>query len=322
MRLKKEYVILFGIIVVLLVYLIFSSNRNKMTYKVPKLDRIEKSEIDRIEISKAGEEIIIAGKGDVWKIMPQEYPADYDKVKGMLDVIENLTLTELSAEKKDYMRYELDEAKKIVVKAFKGDQLLREFDVGKPSSTYSHTFVRVGKDPRVYHARNSFRSTFDQERMDLRDKVVMKFDKNEITGVEIKTGGETYRLARKMVPLEIQPEEQEDKDQPSAPKEEESWVMPDGKKAQKTEIDSLLSQLSNLRCDEFIEGKVAEDFKDPLYSVTLKGNKDYVLRIFKKEKEDDDKYPALSSEISYPLLLSSYNAERIMKKPEDFMKQE
>ncbi|HIH96181.1 MAG TPA: DUF4340 domain-containing protein [Thermoplasmata archaeon] len=322
MRLKKEYVILFGIIIVLLVYIIFSSNRNKMTYKVPKLDRIENSEIDRIEISKAGEEIILSGKGDVWKIMPQEYPADYDKVKGMLDVIGNLTLTELSAEKKDYLRYELDEAKKIVVKAFKGDQLLREFDIGKPSSTYSHTFVRVGKDPCVYHARNSFRSTFDQDKKDLRDNVVMKFDKNEITGIEIKAGVETYELARKMMPLEIQPEEQRDKDQPSAPKEEESWVMPDGKKAQKTEIDSLLSQLSNLKCDEFIEGKVAEDFKDPLYSVTLKGNKDYILRIFKKEKEEDDKYPALSSEISYPLLLSSYNAEKIMKKPEDFLKEE
>jgi len=322
MRLKKEYVILLGIIVMLLVYLIFGSNRNKMSYKVPKLERIESSEIDKIEISKAEEKIILTGKGDIWKILPQEYPADYDKVKEMLDVIGNLTLTELTAEKKDYMRYELDEGKKIGVRAFKGDQILREFDVGKPSSTYSHTFVRVQKDPRVYHARNSFRSTFDQERKDLRDKVVMKFDKNEITAVEITTGEKNYQLARKMVPLEIQHEEQEDKDQPSAPKEEESWVMPDGKKAQKTEIDSLFSQLSNLRCDEFIEGKAPEDFRDPLYSVTLKGNKDYILRIFKKEKEEDDKYPAISSESSYPFLLSSYSAERVMKKPEDFLKQE
>ncbi len=38
--------------------------------------------------------------------------------------------------------------------------------------------------------------------------------------------------------------------------------------------------------------------------------------------KEGGKYPALSSENEYPFLLAMYSAERIMKKPEELMKQE
>jgi len=243
----------------------------------------------------------------------------------MLEVIENLTLTELAAEKQDYHRYELDDEKKIQVKVYKEDKLLREFDIGKISPTYSHTFVRVEKDPRIYYARDSFRSTFDYDRNELRDKIILKFDESEISEIELGETGKMLHFVKKMKTVEAKQEKKKEGEKPQKPEEpekEEIWVMPDGKEGNKSELSSLLSDLSSLECDEFIEGKTKQDFKSPIYSVTLKGAKTYTLLIFAKEQKEEGKYPAVSSESPYPFVLSTWDAESIMKKPEDLTKKQ
>ncbi len=321
MKLKKEYLILGGIIAVLLIYLILGSGRNKMSYKVPELKNIHKGEINRIEIIRGVKSIILAKKEDNWKIMPQEYPADSTKVNSMLDVAENLTLTELAAEKKDFQRYDLDEANKITVKAYKDDTLLRQFDIGKTSSTYSHTFVMLEGDSRIFYARNSFQSDFSYEVGELRDKVIMDFEQIEITGIEIQKGEKSLQFVKKMETVELEEKESQSANEaleaPEETRQEETWVLPDGTKGKKDNINAILSAISSLRCDEYIEGKNKEDFKEPVYTVILKGNKDYTLMIFEKEDKENGKYPCFSSENAYPFLLSTYSAESIMKKPEE-----
>jgi hypothetical protein len=323
MKLKKEYLILGGIIAVLLIYLILGSGRNKMSYKVPELQDIQTGEINRIEINRSGISIILAGKEDNWKIVPQEYIADSTKVNSMLDVVENLTLTELAAEKKDFQRYGLDEENKITVKAYKGDTLLRQFDIGKTSSTYNHTFVKLENDSRIFYARTSFKSDFSYEVGELRDKVIMDFEQSEITGIEIQKSGKSLQFVKKMETVELEEKESQAANEaleaPGEARQEETWVLPDGTKGNKDNINSILSAISSLRCDEYIEGKNKEDFKEPVYTVILKGTKDYTLKIFEKEDKENGKYPSFSSENAYPFLLSTYSAESIMKKPEELI---
>ena len=238
----------------------------------------------------------------------------------MLDIIGNLTLTELAAEKKDYQRYELDEEKKIGIKAFKEDEVLRSFDSGKVSTTYRHTFVKVGKDTRVYHARDSFRSTFDFERSELRDKSVMSFDKNEISRVFITYDDSELSFTKTVVSAFPEAGEEEEEQQPQPAEEEEAWVTEDGVKGKKTEIDSIFNQLADLKCDDFIEDKTKDDLEEPIYSVSLTGTKDYTLQIYTKE-EEAGKYPAFSSENPYLFFLTAWKAENIMKKAEDLLEE-
>jgi hypothetical protein len=326
MKFKKEYIIPAAIILILLAYLLVGNGKNKMSYEVPLLKSIPSGEIDKIEITQSSGMVTLTGKGENWLIMPQEYPADPTKVKDMLESIEGLTLSELAAEKQDYHRYDLTEDKRLHVKAFKGNELLREFDIGKIPSTYRHTFVRIKDDPRVYYARESFRSNFAHEVKDLRNKVVMDFDKNEITGVNIKKEGISYEFTKKMIAITPPPEaektETEEESEPESPEptEEEAWVLSDGSQAEKSKLDSIISDLANLRCDEFLEGRNRDDLEDPIYSVTAKGGKDYTLQIFAKQEEEDGKYPAFSSENPYPFLLPIYRAEQIMKKPDELIK--
>ena len=99
-------------------------------------------------------------------------------------------------------------------------------------------------------------------------------------------------------------------------------------------MDALINQLTNLSCQEYIEDKTKEDFKalEPIYTLKLKGAKDYVITVFPRvEKkaavegeegpggDGGDKYPVISSENAYPFYLTSWKAEQLMKKPEDLM---
>jgi len=321
MKLKKEYLILFGVIVVLLVVLLTGGRRNKMSYRVPDLAGINEGNITKIEISSGGEQIVLSGKDSSWTILPQEYTADPDKVSSMLDTVANLTLTELAAEAKDYQRYELDSAKKITVNAYEGDELVRSFDVGKVSSTYRHTFVRVGEDSRVYFARESFRSTFEVERGDLREKTVMSFDLNEITGILIEQESSTLHFSKTMMPAEAPSPETAEEPAAQPAQAQEVWQMEDGTKGNKTDIDSIISQLADLKCDSYIEEKSKDDFADPIYSVKITGGKDYAIKIFAKDEEADS-YPAVTSDTPYVFFLATWKAENIMKKADELVETE
>jgi hypothetical protein len=328
MKMKKEYIILLGIIAVLLVYLFFGTGRSKMSYDVPKLKSLVQEDITRIEIALADHSLTLAGGGDAWKIQPQGYPVDPIKVQDMLDTIAGLRLTELAAEKQDYQRYDLDEESRITVKAYMDEELLREFDIGKTPSTYRHTFVRMADDTRVYYARESFRSRFEFEVKDLRNKSVMDFDRNEISEIRITQANETLLFTKKAasVPQEVGEAEAEGETEAQTPQEppaeQEAWVTMDGRTGDKTSLDTILSELSDLRCDEFLEGDPPDKDQEPVFSVTVKGTKDYTLRIFTKQDTEDGKYPALSSENPYPFLLSTYKAERIIKKEKDLFPEE
>ncbi len=320
MKIKKEYLILFGVIAVLFVFLL-SGRKNKMSYRVPDLERVNEENITKIEMSSEGDTIILSGKDSRWIILPQEYMADSDKVSSMLDIIANLTLAELVAEKKDYQRYELDEKKRISVYAYSGDELVRSFDVGKVSSTYRHTFVKVGEDPRVYSAQESFRSTFEVDRADLRDKTVLSFDLNEITGILIEQEDSTLHFSKTMMPVEAPSPETAEEPAIQPAGGQEVWQTEDGIKGSKTDLDSILSQLSDLKCDSFIEDKSKDDFTEPIYSVKITGGKGYSIQIYAKD-EDEDKYPAVTSETPHVVFLATWNAENIMKKADVLVEEE
>ena len=317
MKRQKEYMVLMAVIIILVVVLIISTGRNKMSYKLPKLDKIDADDLSRIEINRGDESILLERSQGDWLIMPEEYIADNDKVNDMLDVIRNLTLTELVSDKKNYERYELDKENRIHIKASDKENALREFYIGKVSSTYSHTYVMIADDEKVYHANESFRSTFEQNKSGLRDKSVMKFSAEEITGLALKGEFGTLELKREIIPVSPEKEQEE---QETSPGEEEAWLSQDGKKAEKSKIDTLLSKLSGLNCDSFLDEKEKENLKTPVYTITAKGAKDYELRIYEKA-EDEEKYPALSSENDFPFLITKWTAESLMKKPEDILKE-
>jgi hypothetical protein len=318
MKMKKEYLILAAVIVGLSIYL-FARKTDRALYELPQLPEISGKKISKIEISGPEGTTVLNRADEDWSIGPQKYPASKNKVQQMIDTIEDLKLTALISEAKDYIRYDLSDDKKVSVKAWTGDSLSREFEMGKAASSFQHTFVKLADDPKVYHARDNFRNKFDQSLNDLRDKSVLSFTVSDIQEVNLTKGSESLMFGRKEVPLDKKSDsETAEKNQPPI-KAEMVWQTADGRKADRAKLDRLLSTLAQLSCEEYINDRKKEDFSDPIFTIQVKGTQEYSLSIFAKLNEDADNYPAISSQSEYVFLLEGWKADSLMPKLDEIV---
>ena len=319
MKLKKEYFILTAILVALILYLALHRS-NRTHYQLPELSEVSGKHISKLEITTAGSSIIFNKKDDTWHIEPKGYRADSTKIKNMLNVIEKLKLTALVSESKNYIRYDLTNDKNIHVKAWQDKTLLREFDIGKAAPTFKHTFVKLPDDPNVYHARGDFRRNFDRSVDDFRDKTVLSYAQNTIQGIALTHEKKTISLSRK----EIHETHPEKKDEPAAKASKELktktvWEDTKGHEVTLSKISSLLSFLSSLECERYLDDLKKEDLKNPIYTVSLKGEKEYSLSIFAKKDKNAKNYPAVSSENESPFSLSDTQVDTIKSRLDEIL---
>jgi hypothetical protein len=308
MKLKKDYIILAALIVALSLYL-FLHKRDRTQYELPVLQEVPVSEITKVEISKPGpSKIVLERKDDGWIILPEGYPAEGGKVTVMLESLGKVTLTALVSESKSYGRYGLNEEERIGVKAWAGKELKRSFEVGKTAPSFQHTFVKLAGDERVFHARDNLRGRFDQTMDSLRDKTVLGFEPAEVETIEFSDGKKTLSLTRKTTPVEVSASGENEAKAASPKQAEVSWESPEGK-VEESKVRQLLSVLSNLKCTAYIYDKKKADFKEPFYTIKLKGAKEYALSLFAKDKNE---YLVTSSQNDSPFLIPEHQANRIM----------
>jgi len=319
MKIRKEYIILILIIVGLSAYLLMRSS-DRSHYQLPQIEGLEQKQITKIEISKEGRSIVLNKRDNNWYLDPPGYLADANKVNGMFNVFETLALTALVSESKDYVRYDLQDGKKISVKAWQDDSLKRNLDIGKAASSFRHTFVKLADDSRVFHARDNFRDKFDLTEDNLRDKSVLSFKVTDIQEIQIARDQTALKLSRTQIPVEFAKSEQEQTKDSAAEPVKPGWQSPDGKQGDTLSLNRLLTTLSKLSCDTYINDRNKDTFSDPIYTVKLKGLQDHRLDIFAKLQKEDKSYPAVASANDYPFFLSDSKAQQIMKDPEALLK--
>lgn len=318
MKVKKEYLILVVLILGLSLYLVLHK-RDKSHYQLPELPQVVKKDIKKVEISKDDTTIVLNKKDNGWHIVPQGYPADASQVERMLDVIEQLSLTALVSESKNYERYNLNEDNKVIVKAWSGDTVRQEFEIGKAAMTSQHTFVKLSGDHRVYQARGNFRSNFDMNADNLRDKMVLAFDPGDIQKIRFSKGEKSIAFTRKQISPEITSSEGEKAQSSQGATEEATWQSDDGKRGDATQLNRILTTLSKLRCEKYLDDRTKADLSDPIYVIQLESIKEYSLTVFAKIDESSSNYPAASSYNDYPFLLPSWQVNDLMKNPEEFL---
>jgi len=312
MKIKKEYIILGVIIIVLSMYLILHK-QDRSFYDLPDITSIIREDITKIEITKKDSSLTLNKINSTWHIAPEDYMVDKDKINGMLDIIEKLSLTALVSESKNYDIYDLGDDKKITVKAWLSDGTLkREFELGKTAESYRHTHIKLPKDYRVYHANTNIRPKFDQSMEDIRDKNVLSFDKKEIKEIAFIKQGKTYKYIKK----ELKKADSDNK--PSAPKDtpeppEQVWAYIGKGSVDQKRLESLLDVVSKLKCEKYIYDKQKADYKYPTFTLILKGDKEYSLKVFAKKGNDDKSRSCISSKSTQPFEIPDYQANHFME---------
>jgi hypothetical protein len=285
----RSLLILGGLILVLALYVTLRTG-DRVRYDLPELPEFQISQVDSIEIEQGGDTVEVVRRGNDWLIKPQDYPADRNTMETIAGELASLNITELvSAEEASYPRYGVDPESAVVVRALGSDAVLREVTVGRRASTYSHTFVRVGEDTRVFHAEGDLRSGIVRGREELRDRVVMRFPRGSVEALEFESSSGSS-VARKE-------------------KREAStvWLAQDGSELEAETVEQALDRLSLLRATRFSETPFSDAQVFARFVVVADERHELTLYT-----EQDSLYPAVSSGSDYPFFINSVIADQLL----------
>jgi hypothetical protein len=130
----------------------------------------------------------------------------------------------------------------------------------------------------------------------------------------------TISLSRKEIP-ETLPEKKDASaaKAPKASKTKTVWEDTKGHEAAPSRISSLLSFLNSLECERYLDDLKKEDLKNPIYAVTLKGEKEYSLLVFSKKDKNAKNYSATSSENESVFALADTQVDTIKSKLDEIL---
>jgi len=312
---KKEYIILIILIIGLIAYLGLKKD-NQVHYELPTIPQVDTTRIDRVEISKA-DRLVVLNKGENgWTVTDKKFSANPEDIEQMIGTLKAIKLSALVSEAKDLARYELNDTHAVKVKALAGKEAVRSFVIGKTAPSHNHTFIYLDdKDRTVYQANGNFKSQFDKESADFRDKKVLEFDPAGVKKVTLEKQGQIVTLIKSQTPKTTDQEKDETKKDLIEKKplhKESTWKKEDGSVTDQKTISDLLSSLSKLECQAFLDEDKAARLKEiqPSCKILLENDKTFILNLFNKNENQD--VEGSCSYTPYAFTLTSYKAEDIV----------
>ncbi len=164
----------------------------------PKILTIAEEQIQGIRIEKRGGEATALSKASgSWALTePIATGADQDAVNGVVQNLSNLASDRLIEEKPAQLAsYGLaTPAEQITVtrKGGKTDTILLGDDVPTGSGTYA----KLAGDPRVFTVASFVKTGIDKSSKDLRDKRLLHFNSDKLTGVDVAAKGGAFAFAK------------------------------------------------------------------------------------------------------------------------------
>jgi hypothetical protein len=157
---------------------------------------LEADEIERLRVTSAsGERTALERADDAWRIVdPIAAPADAGEVSGLTSSLASLRVQRALDDITDFGPFGLD-APRIVVQ-FTAESRDRQLALGLKTPPGSDIYARVDDEPRVILVPVYLESTFDRGTFDLRDKTVVRAEREAVNTLVITAGGRTTELVR------------------------------------------------------------------------------------------------------------------------------
>jgi hypothetical protein len=158
---------------------------------------LQSAKIDRIIIkSDKGQATTAAKQGDKWQeTQPAPVPADEAEVSGITTNLASLTVSRVIDEQPgDYKQYGLDPAR--IEVGFRAGGQEHRLLLGLKTPTGSDIYARLPDKPRVFLVPSYVETTFNKSPFDLRDKTVLKIDRDKVDTMSIESTDHTIAVAR------------------------------------------------------------------------------------------------------------------------------
>ena len=167
--------------------------------KKEKVFSVESDKIEEIAIkSESGEQTRLqkTGGDKAWQIVsPTTAPTDPAEISGLTTSLSNLEVQRVVDENPpDLAEYGLAQPRFEV--SFKADGQQQTLLVGQKTPPGTDLYAKRAGDNKVFLIASHLESTFNKSTFDLRDKSVLKVDRDKLDSLELTTGPRTTRFAK------------------------------------------------------------------------------------------------------------------------------
>ena len=195
----RSFLVLLAIAAALAVYLYYDSkrepgdeNKREKVFAGLASDKIESVTVK----SHGGDQTTVEKQGAEWRVtQPAAVAADGAELSGITSNLASLEVQRVVDEQAtDLRQYGLDPARIEVTFKFAGkDQKLL---IGQKTPTGSDLYAKVPDKPRVFLVASYLESIFNKSTFDLRDKTILKIDREKVDRMDIETPERTVKVAK------------------------------------------------------------------------------------------------------------------------------
>jgi hypothetical protein len=199
MRGLRSFLGLFVILIALGAYLYFVESKREPgdADKRDKVFTVEADAIEEITIkSESGERSTLRKAGNDWQMVePLAIQPDSAEVSGLTSNISNLEVQRVIDENpSDLAEYGL--AAPRVELTFKAAGQEKRLLIGRKTPPGTDLYAKLGDQPRVFLISSYLDSTFNRNTFDLRDKTVLKLERDKVDSLTISTPQHTVGFAK------------------------------------------------------------------------------------------------------------------------------
>ncbi|MEK6650212.1 MAG: DUF4340 domain-containing protein [Bacteroidota bacterium] len=264
--------------------------QSRATAAGDRLVQVDSARIDRIDIRGSSGSVQLERRGMEWFVAsPVDARANVSSIAGALGQASDLRVKNIVSTKPEkHTLFQVDSAGGTSVTMYEGGDVRAAFIVGKPAEGYTDTYVRAIGSDEVALVTGSFGWTFNRAVRDWRDRAILTIARPDLREVRYQYGDTTFVLAI----------------------HDSVWVI-DGRTANGQAVESVLTALSSLQCDDFVDAPVGGKV---VAIVTVVGQQ---LR-FSRET-GGTRYLVQTSAAPQWYALESWRADQLLKRKKDLL---
>ena len=200
MRGLRSFLVLLVILVALGGYLYFVESKRDPLDTGPKKDKVFSVEADKIEEitirAEAGDKTTLRKSGSEWQMVdPVAARPDTAEISGLTTNLSSLEIQSVVQENApDLAAYGLDKPR--VEVSFKSGGQAQTLQIGQKTPPGTDLYAKRANDNKVFLISSYLDSTFNRGTFDLRDKTVVRVERDKLESVEVAAGGREMKFVK------------------------------------------------------------------------------------------------------------------------------
>lgn len=184
-------------------YIYFVTWKTPATEPGTKLEKVfaslQADKIDELTIALASGDSTAVKKSDgVWQMTrPVAAAVDESEIGGITSSLSSIEIVRVVDENPTSLNdYGLSNPRVAVTFKAAGDKEPRTLLIGEKTPTGADLFAMRGSEKKVFLLSSQQETTFNKSSFDLRDKVLLKFDRAKVDGVDVTAAGKTVAIIK------------------------------------------------------------------------------------------------------------------------------